>query len=67
MNQRGKRCFTFTKCDYESRCEHAHVPPNGDYLTPRHTGEHCDSFKPLIAPVDSDMVEKLARMAGAHD
>ena len=44
----NKRCFVFTKCEYEHKCEHAHVPPENGYFQSEHTGQFCHHFKPLV-------------------
>ena len=44
-----KRCFHLTHCEFESRCELAHVDVKYGQFEPRRVGEHCDHFKPLCA------------------
>ena len=45
-----KRCFHFTSCAYESRCELAHIDIRHGQFQPEHTGEHCHYFRPLVGP-----------------
>lgn len=42
-----KRCFHFTNCPLESRCELAHVDIKHGQFQPEYTGDACHHFKPL--------------------
>jgi len=43
-----KRCFHFTSCSLESRCELAYVDIKNGQFQPEFTGDNCHNFTPLI-------------------
>lgn len=61
----GKRCFTFTQCEFERHCAHSKVDPRQGYFQPPHTGEHCPYYELATTAYDHHD-EVIARM-GAHE
>lgn len=58
-----KRCFHFTACSLEPRCELAHADIKHGQFQSERTGEHCHHFKPLSADINE--YERIAARMGA--
>jgi hypothetical protein len=61
----SKRCFTMINCPLRYQCAHGNSTTRESFQ-PTNVGEHCHSYKPLQME-EQDLVERLSRMAGAHE